>query len=868
MKKTVCYLLLVLAGVFFNIGFSNATELPNYQLTIDPADLAEMNAHPFDEESYPAVFRVNGTDYEVEARYKGSSSLAFPKKSWAIKFGNTDNPFNVPRINLHADYNDESAMRNFLILRLAAFLGLPAPTIEHVTYTVNGENWGVYTQTEQIDEYFLARNNRQNLALYKGSDHGANLAPLVNDELYLSVWEIEGNGDLSYNELRTLFNKFLYLPKADFDNELDNFVETDKVLSLYAILFTFVEFDNFTKNTWVNKNSNSMKYELLPWDNEGSFGNSAFGDFDSTLVSYNFDQYQHPEYALLIQRMLENPVWKNQFENKVDTILDKGYLFLDSLMDTTYVQIKDAVYLDPNKRGTNASFDEEQNRLKWFMTERKAFLETNNLPERDPLTIHSVENPLPTETNPIITIRIKSPKAQSVRVVFADSVDYKNIGEPNKLRTYSLFDDGTHNDLAAGDLIYGRDIDSRDFDSDWAQFTMLGGGQNYPANAILYTKYVRTKALALNKGNTNNNVAAQIEIDKVLGYGNNRFLRMINKSADTLDLSYCHIRTTRATDDFMFPDNSYLPANDTAYVSATTQMGQVFFPNKTVFANLYYEVDTNDSLFLLSPPLTPMDTVKVGAIENLVAGTTNIMFTEINYKSSSSFDTDDWVEIYNAGTETVDISNWIFRDGDNDHAFFIPEGTELAANAYLVLSSDTSAMNTLNTPISNMVGNFDFGLSSSGEAVRLFDNIGNLVDSVEYSSSAPWPTEPAGTGPTLELISTSSDNSLATSWFVYNGEYGTPGSTNHSAPTSVTETNTSNFSVYPNPASHIIYINTSGACTVELRSLNGIVIDRVIFTTPVKEKAVFNLESLDDGIYLIQMNSTNGVETKKVVVTK
>ena len=39
-----------------------------------------------------------------------------------------------------------------------------------------------------------------------------------------------------------------------------------------------------------------------------------------------------------------------------------------------------------------------------------------------------------------------------------------------------------------------------------------------------------------------------------------------------------------------------------------------------------------------------------------------------------------------------------------------------------------------------------------------------MIDSVEYDDSDPWPLEPDGLGPTLELINPLNDNSLAESW--------------------------------------------------------------------------------------------------------
>lgn len=45
-----------------------------------------------------------------------------------------------------------------------------------------------------------------------------------------------------------------------------------------------------------------------------------------------------------------------------------------------------------------------------------------------------------------------------------------------------------------------------------------------------------------------------------------------------------------------------------------------------------------------------------------------------------------WVELYNSGSESIDISGWEFRVSAKDTTFILPEGTIVGANDYLVLS--------------------------------------------------------------------------------------------------------------------------------------------------------------------------------------
>ncbi|MDO9578113.1 MAG: CotH kinase family protein [Candidatus Cloacimonadales bacterium] len=155
----------------------------------------------------------------------------------------------------------------------------------------------------------------------------------------------------------------------------------------------------------------------------------------------------------------------------------------------------------------------------------------------------------------------------------------------------------------------------------------------------------------------------------------------------------------------------------------------------------------------------------------------SIVFNEINYNSAADFDSEDWVEIYNRSQNDIDMSGWQFKDSEDNHAFEVPAGFVLPSDEYFILCRDTLAFQTFFPGVTNFLGNFDFGLSSNGELIRLFDHTGSLIDSVEYDDNSPWPVEPDGNGPTLALLNPNWDNSLAENWAA-SSQYGTPGEIN------------------------------------------------------------------------------------------
>ena len=112
----------------------------------------------------------------------------------------------------------------------------------------------------------------------------------------------------------------------------------------------------------------------------------------------------------------------------------------------------------------------------------------------------------------------------------------------------------------------------------------------------------------------------------------------------------------------------------------------------------------------------------------------------------------------------IDISNWIIKDDNDDHRFQISPDMTLPSGAYLVICRDSLAFKNIHPHVNNVIGDLGFGLSGSGDMVRVYDNVGNIVDSVDYNVSEPWPYLPNGYGPTLELKNPDLDNSNYNAW--------------------------------------------------------------------------------------------------------
>lgn len=119
-----------------------------------------------------------------------------------------------------------------------------------------------------------------------------------------------------------------------------------------------------------------------------------------------------------------------------------------------------------------------------------------------------------------------------------------------------------------------------------------------------------------------------------------------------------------------------------------------------------------------------------------------------------------WIELFNRGNETVDLTGWKFDDGIN---FDFPDGTTIDAGEYLVIAEDKEFLQ-LKYPGLNILSTFGGNLSNSSDELELEDANGNLADRVEYYDGGRWASYADGGGSSLELLDPDADNSKPEAW--------------------------------------------------------------------------------------------------------
>ena len=138
-----------------------------------------------------------------------------------------------------------------------------------------------------------------------------------------------------------------------------------------------------------------------------------------------------------------------------------------------------------------------------------------------------------------------------------------------------------------------------------------------------------------------------------------------------------------------------------------------------------------------------------------------IVINEIMFATPSGHDQGQFIELYNKSAGPVVLTGWRLVDG-MDYDF--PNGTTLAAGAYLVVAKDPGYITANYGAVGNLLGPASGSLRKSGELIRLEDERRNLADSVDYRVGGQWPSETGGEGSSLELLHPSMDNSQPSSW--------------------------------------------------------------------------------------------------------
>lgn len=244
-------------------------------------------------------------------------------------------------------------------------------------------------------------------------------------------------------------------------------------------------------------------------------------------------------------------------------------------------------------------------------------------------------------------------------------------------------------------------------------------------------------------------------------------------------------------------------------------------------------------------------TANLGAFNTCSVSVPSLVINRINYNpgTSGSFpvsNDQEFIEIKNAGAVTVNLTGIYFSYLGISYTF--PNGSTLGAGQSVFLASNTATFQSRYGFAA--FGQFTRNLSNNSQRLILADAWGNVIDSVEYDDDAPWPNAD-GNGSYLQLVSTSLDNALASSWIAT------------SASLDVPVYSVAGIQLFPNPVRD--RVSVSGESMISGVRIFDLGARLVTASTPNSSAFEIDMSALKTGMYLVEITSGHGTATYKIV---
>ena len=270
------------------------------------------------------------------------------------------------------------------------------------------------------------------------------------------------------------------------------------------------------------------------------------------------------------------------------------------------------------------------------------------------------------------------------------------------------------------------------------------------------------------------------------------YVELYNHSTQQVDISGCILTDDAATNKFVIPTGTTIPARGFVYYTETNMNFALSAAGETIYFKNPAQTRVLDAVRFegqengVATGRYPDGgnqfyrlTDKTPDAPNAAIRVSDIIINEIMYDPVSLNDDDQYVELYNRGTNAVDLGDWQFVSGIR---FVFPPNTIVQSDGYLVVGRNESRMltNYPNLNAGNLVGNFGGKLSHHGERLALAmpdtivvtnssgvmqtNNILITVNEVTYGTGGRWGKWSHAGGSSLELIDPRADSSLAPNW--------------------------------------------------------------------------------------------------------
>ena len=278
-----------------------------------------------------------------------------------------------------------------------------------------------------------------------------------------------------------------------------------------------------------------------------------------------------------------------------------------------------------------------------------------------------------------------------------------------------------------------------------------------------------------------------VVINEILPHSENpavpQFIELYNHSTNSVDISGCILTDDPSTNKFVIPSGTMIgPAGFISFTQSQfgftlNGAGETLYFIKPDGSRILDAVQFGGQADGISYGRWPDGANDFYAFTTNTPGTNNsailigdIVINELMYDPISGNDDDQYIELYNKGSNTVSLSGWQFTTGVT---FTFPSVT-IAPNGYLVVARNQTNLFAKypNLNSGNTVGNYSGKLSHNGELLKLVmpqtlngtSTIYVEEDEVAYGTGGRWGEWSSGGGSSLELIDPHANHRLAANW--------------------------------------------------------------------------------------------------------
>ncbi len=498
-------LLLVLAIILILCGALSARDYsPEYNpvyedsviakvyIEIDPDSLAFMlldeNVYSDHEYRVTCVFDngiIHDTLTNVGFRLRGNTSRESDKKSFKISINSIESGrkyYGLEKLNLNGEHNDPSIIRSKLCWNLFRKMRVPATRASYAMLYINGDYYGLFINVEHIDENFVRSrfgNNEGNLykCLYPADLKYKSDDPSAYKELFYGrrIYELKTNIEADdYSDLAQLIKTLHFTSNSEFRAEIEKIFNVPIFLKVMAVDILTGSWDDYwfwNNNYYLYHNQRTGKFEFIPYDYDNSFGIWWDGIMQGIDWGYrDIYQWGHPNQSRpLATRILGISEYRNRLTFYLKTLLQEFFI-ADSMspaIDRIHERISLAAEQDTFRTldysFSIADFHNSYEQalgghvtygLKPYISTRRQSalnqLEDVNISPIISDVTHSPEIPV-AGADIVITAQVEDEdRYGSVKLVYL----INDVQQPR----ITMYDDGLHNDCAAGDDIFGATI--------------------------------------------------------------------------------------------------------------------------------------------------------------------------------------------------------------------------------------------------------------------------------------------------------------------------------------------------------------------------------------------------------------------------